>query len=94
MFYKHTSHTITIVLIYVDDIILIGSHELIPSLQQQFAFKYLGDLTYFLGLQVRRLAGFLHLCQERYIRDLLNKAGMLDCKPATTDGNYRPTILL
>ena len=63
--YSTGSHTL-ILLLYVDDIVLTGStasllHSFITILSQQFAMKDLGDLYYFLGLQVVRSPSSLFL---------------------------------
>ena len=43
--------------------------------------KELRELNHFLGLEVERTKEGLFLCQEKYTRNLLQKYGMLDCKP-------------
>jgi len=61
------------VLIYVDDIILTGSspsllQAVISKLHFVFALKQLGDLDYFLGIEVKRYSnGSLLLSQSKYI---------------------------
>ncbi|MDR5519512.1 reverse transcriptase domain-containing protein, partial [Streptococcus pneumoniae] len=50
----------------------------------EFAIKDLGPLHYFLGVEVvRRLDGFF-LHQRKYAHELLDHAGMLNCKAAVT----------
>jgi hypothetical protein len=76
-------------LIYVDDIILTGSHatairSLISTLQQEFPLKDLGLLGFFLGIQATRTAAGLHLCQAKYISDLLHRVQMQGAKPSTS----------
>ncbi|XP_016204964.1 uncharacterized protein LOC107645449 [Arachis ipaensis] len=45
----------------------------------------MGELHYFLGVQVTKTAGGgLILSQEKYVRDLLKKADMENCKPCQT----------
>ncbi|XP_057730433.1 uncharacterized mitochondrial protein AtMg00810-like [Arachis stenosperma] len=45
----------------------------------------MGELHYFLGIQVTKAKeGSLILSQEKYVGDLLAKAGMTGCKPCTT----------
>lgn len=78
------------VLVYVDDIIITGSSsQLISTLIQQlnaiFALKDLGDLDYFLGIEVKRTAvGSLLLSQAKYIHELLARADMVDANPIAT----------
>ena len=43
--------------------------------------KDLGLLHYFLGLEVRQKTGEIILSQGKYVRDILTKFGMTDCKP-------------
>ncbi|XP_059290298.1 uncharacterized mitochondrial protein AtMg00810-like [Lycium ferocissimum] len=46
--------------------------------------KELGQLNHFLGLEIDRTQGGIFLHQQKYSRDLLNKFGMLECKPIAT----------
>ena len=78
-----------IILIYVDDIIVIGSntvlvHQVVSSLHSQFALKDLGILNYLLGVEVCWQGSSLHLSQTKYIQDLLTRAGLAYCKPIAT----------
>ncbi|WVZ76644.1 hypothetical protein U9M48_024600 [Paspalum notatum var. saurae] len=78
-----------IVQIYVDDIIFGGSsHALVSSFAEQmsreFEMSLMGELQFFLGLQIKQgLEGtFVH--QAKYTRDILKKFNMDDSKPMTT----------
>jgi histone deacetylase 1/2 len=76
-------------LVYVDDIILVSSSQfaanaLIRSLGADFAVKDLGQLHYFLGVEVASRGAGLVMTQKKYSLDLLQRAGMLTCKPTTT----------
>lgn len=90
LFIYNKSHTIIFVLIYVDDIIVTSSSNeavtaLLKDLHSDFALQDLGDLHFFLGIEVKRnKEGGLHLSQEKYATDLLSKAGMQGCKPSLT----------
>ena len=46
--------------------------------------KYLGTMHYFLGLEVWQFHDEIFLNQGKYIVDILNRFGMLDCKSITT----------
>jgi hypothetical protein len=84
----HISGSVKIsLLIYVDDIIVTGTHAhlisaLITRMQKKFPVKDLGPLSYFLGIQATRTSEGLHLCQTKYVVDLLSRTHMADAKPA------------
>ncbi|XP_058784278.1 uncharacterized mitochondrial protein AtMg00810-like [Vicia villosa] len=87
--YLEGGHTVYI-LVYVDDIIITGSsssllQDIITKLNVAFSLKHLGDLDYFLGIQVTKVAPqALLLTQSKYVKDLLHRTNMLDCTPVTT----------
>jgi histone deacetylase 1/2 len=76
-------------LVYVDDIIVASSSQaatnaLLRNLERDFALKDLGDLHYFLGIEVKRQGGDLLLKQERYATEVLQRVNMMDCKAVAT----------
>ncbi|XP_021309205.1 uncharacterized protein LOC110432736 [Sorghum bicolor] len=86
--YHHGAET-AYLLLYVDDIVLTASTEsllrrIIASLQQEFAMKDLGTLHHFLGVTVEPHPAGLLLHQRQYTLDILERAGMTDCKPCST----------
>ncbi|KAB2632865.1 hypothetical protein D8674_029112 [Pyrus ussuriensis x Pyrus communis] len=88
LFIKKDS-TITFILVYVDDIIITGSsptvcQSIITQLQTMFPVKDLGDIHYFLGIEVHRSAKGLFLHQSKYALDLLKKSDMIGVKPCST----------
>ena len=90
LFVKVTAQVTLYALVYVDDVLITGSSkaaitDLIAALNQTFALKDLGHLHYFLGVEVRSTKeGGIHLSQSKYIKDVLLKAKMSDCKPCPT----------
>lgn len=77
------------VLIYVDDILVTGSdstkiNNLIQQLGSVFAIKDLGDINYFLGIEVVKHGSDLFLSQQKYIREVLNKTHFDGVKPTHT----------
>ena len=84
-------------LLYVDDIVLTASspgllRRIISALQQEFAMKDLGALHHFLGMQVQRSGDGLLLSQRQYMLDILERAGMIECKPCSTPIDTNPKV--
>lgn len=90
LFIKVTSHTTTYILVYVDDILITSKYPtFINSFKarslQSFSLKGLGVLHYFLGIEVSYVEnGDIHLCQKKYIQDLLARAHMDKAEPLNT----------
>ena len=79
----------TILIVYVDDIIITGDNQqeierLKEQLKQAFEVKELGELRYFLGLEVARSKTGIFVSQRKYTLDLLREMGKLGCKPGST----------
>jgi histone deacetylase 1/2 len=76
-------------LIYVDDIIIAGScrrtvEKLLEQLRVSFAIKDLGELSYFLGIEVTKMSDGIALTQTKYATDLLRKVNMQKCNGIAT----------
>jgi hypothetical protein len=89
LFFLQNSEVTMFVLVYVDDIIVTGSKPLVVTsllekLHDNFALKALGGLHYFLGIEVSKARDGIVLSQHKYAGDLLKRAGMGACKPAST----------
>lgn len=57
-----------------------------------FSIKDLGDLTYFLGVEVSRSSTGLFLSQAKYVRDILYKTKMFDAKSVTSPMATSPSL--
>jgi histone deacetylase 1/2 len=66
-------------LVYVDNILL--SIQLLSS---EFKFRDLGNVHYFLGIEIQSTGMSLMLRQHKYTLDILTRAGMISCKPVDT----------
>jgi histone deacetylase 1/2 len=89
LFYFNKGSTTVFVLVYVDDIIVVSSSSeattgLLNELKKDFALKDLGELHYFLGMEVTKVRDGIILSQDKYATDLLRKVNMFDCKPVST----------
>jgi hypothetical protein len=86
VFYRHKGSCITILAVYVDDIVITGDDvEEIKSLKEKlgrtFEVKDLGPLRYFLGIEIVRSSKGIILSQRKYVLDLLAETWMLGCCP-------------
>ncbi|CAH9116104.1 unnamed protein product [Cuscuta europaea] len=89
LFIFHMDGCFLLLLVYVDDIIITANKPAILSsfitkLASQFSLKDLDALSYFLGLEALRTPSGLLLTQQKYIRDLLTCAHMVDASPTPT----------
>lgn len=89
LFVKKDGDQITCLVIYVDDMVIFGNNaeeinKLKAQLFREFEIKDLGNLKYFLGIEVLRSRKGIFINQRKYILDLLAETGMIDCKPAET----------
>ncbi|XP_016699788.1 uncharacterized protein [Gossypium hirsutum] len=74
---------------YVDDIVITGSSpseisNVVQQLHAEFFLKDLGNLNFFLGIEVTRNSSSLVLTQHKFITDLLSTAGLLGASLAPT----------
>ncbi|KAL1365153.1 hypothetical protein AAHE18_03G268100 [Arachis hypogaea] len=93
MFTKSQSTDFTIILVYVDDLVLAGDdlfeiERVKQTLHDRFRFKDIGDLKFFLGLEVARSSKGIALYQRKYVLDLLGDTGFELCKHASTPMDY------
>jgi histone deacetylase 1/2 len=89
LFYYRKGSVTIFVLVYVDDIIVassspVATKALLKDLEADFALKDLGDLHYFLGIEVKRKPDGLVLSQQRYATDVLRRANMWQCNSVDT----------
>jgi len=75
--------------VYVDDIIFGSTNELlcqefVLDMQREFEMSMMGELNYFLGLQIKQLQNDTFLNKSKYCRNVLKKFEMDSCKEAST----------
>jgi hypothetical protein len=73
----------------MDDIIFGGSsHTLVSRFQEmmesEFQISMMGELTFFLGIQVKEMKQGTFMHQTKYTKDLIKKFNMAELKPKST----------
>ncbi|XP_020271970.1 uncharacterized protein LOC109847137 [Asparagus officinalis] len=90
MFISSSNGQRTILLFYVDDMIITNDYpstinQIKSHLQQEFKMKDLGNVHYFLGLEITQTPRGYHLYQQKFVTEyIINRAGTRDSKPART----------
>ncbi|GJS68731.1 putative ribonuclease H-like domain-containing protein [Tanacetum coccineum] len=89
LFIKKDKHDIILVQVYVDDIIF-GStkktwcDEFEALMKGRFQMSSMGELTFFLGLQVKQKADGIFISQDMYVAEILKKFDFVSVKTAST----------
>ncbi|GKA48020.1 retrovirus-related pol polyprotein from transposon TNT 1-94 [Tanacetum coccineum] len=89
LFTQKKSVKIHIIQIYVDDIIF-GStcqdmcDEFAKIMHDEFEMSMMGELNFFLGLQIKQMEDGIFFNQYEYIKEMLKKFGLEDSKPMKT----------
>ena len=53
-------------------------------MSRELEMSMIGELSFFLGLQIKQLREGTFVCQSKYVKDILKKFGMEDAKPIKT----------
>lgn len=82
LFTKQSTHSFILLLVYVDDIIVVGNSlieidHIKSVLHHTFQIKNLGQLKYFLGLEVAYSSQGITVCQHKYCLDLISNKDIL-----------------
>ena len=89
LYYSHTGCDTTVLLVYVDDILITGSNprlleQLKTHLHTTFRTNDLGPIRRYLGVQFERSLTSLRMHQTDYAKSILQQFGMEDCAPSPT----------
>jgi hypothetical protein len=63
-------------------------------IENEFQMSMMGELTFFLGIQVKQAKEDTFVHQAKYTKDLLNKFAMVDAKPVSTPMSMMTTLYL
>ncbi|GJV02266.1 retrovirus-related pol polyprotein from transposon TNT 1-94 [Tanacetum coccineum] len=89
LFIRRFDNDILVVQVYVDDIIFGSTNprytQLFPDLMKsRFEMSMMGEMTFFLGLQVNQSPCGIFINQSNYVLEILKKYGMETCEPVGT----------
>ena len=89
LFIKRKSKDIIIVQIYVDDIIFGATNDVLceefsKCMHSEFEMSMMGELNFFLGLQIKQQKNGIFISQSKYIKDLLQKFDLANAKSMKT----------
>ncbi len=81
LFVKEEKGKLMIAQIYVDDIVFGGMSDtmvqhFVHQMQSEFEMSLVGELTYFLGLQVKQMEDTIFISQSKYAKNIVKKFGM------------------
>ncbi|XP_049358910.1 uncharacterized mitochondrial protein AtMg00810-like [Solanum verrucosum] len=86
MFTKKSGEELVIILVYVDDLLVIGNNLVLinkarEDLKHKLKMKDLGELKFFLGIEVARSQEEIMICQRKYALELVSETGLSGSKP-------------
>nr|GEW42468.1 retrovirus-related Pol polyprotein from transposon TNT 1-94 [Tanacetum cinerariifolium] len=84
LFTYKTKSDVIIVQIYMDDIIFGSTSSKLSKqfgklMTKKYEMSMMGELTYFMGFQIKQDFKGIFICQEKYVKDLLKKYDLADC---------------
>ncbi|GJY78816.1 putative ribonuclease H-like domain-containing protein [Tanacetum coccineum] len=87
LFIKRDKKDIMLVQVYVDDIIFGSTNkswcdEFEALMKSRFQMSSMGELTFFLGLQVKQNKGGIFISQDKYVAEILKKFDLVNVKAA------------
>ncbi|GJV00353.1 retrovirus-related pol polyprotein from transposon TNT 1-94 [Tanacetum coccineum] len=89
LFTKRRGSNLIIIQIYVDDIIFgLTCQDMCDDfskiMHDKFEMSMMGELNFFLGLQIKQMEDGIFFNQSKYIKEMLKKFGLEDSKPRKT----------
>ncbi|GJW36093.1 retrovirus-related pol polyprotein from transposon TNT 1-94 [Tanacetum coccineum] len=93
LFTKKRSSNLIIVQIYVDDIIFGLTcqdmcDEFAKIMHDEFEMSMMGELNFFLGLQIKQIEDGIFFNQSKYIKEMLKKFSLEESKPIKTPMSF------
>nr|GEU30552.1 uncharacterized mitochondrial protein AtMg00810-like [Tanacetum cinerariifolium] len=98
LFIKRQKDDILLVQIYVDDIIFGSTNKDLCKdfenlMKDKFQMSSIGELTFFLGLQVKQKKDEIFISQDKYVAEILRKFGLIDGQSSSTPIDTKKPLL-
>ncbi|GJR15741.1 putative ribonuclease H-like domain-containing protein [Tanacetum coccineum] len=98
LFIRRDKGDILLVQVYVDDIIFGSTKkslctEFEKMMHKKFQMSSMGELIFFLGLQVKQKEDGIFISQDKYMTEILKKFGFTDVKTASTPMETQKPLL-
>jgi hypothetical protein len=87
LFVKKVGKAVVYLIVYVDDLFIIGNNEnYIASIQKEERLQddIFGTSSLLFGIEVIQNPKYIFISQKKYIGELLNKFGMAECNPVSS----------
>jgi hypothetical protein len=99
LFTKKNGKDLFVLQIYIDDIIFGSTNkdfcdEFGNMTAKEFEMSMIGELNFFLGLQIKQMKEGTFVSQTKYIKDMLKKFGMEDAKDITTPMSTNGSLIV
>ncbi|GKD02017.1 putative ribonuclease H-like domain-containing protein, partial [Tanacetum coccineum] len=98
LFIKKQKGDILLVQVYVDDIIYGSTNKELCTafeklMKDKFQMSSIGELTFFLGLQVQQKEDGIFISQDKYVAKILKKFNYIDVKSASTPVDLKKPLV-
>ena len=96
LYLKEIENGLLIIVIFVNDIIFEGNDEEIDKfseeMKNEFEMSMIGEMKFFLGLQIVQNSDGIFILQVKYLKDLLRRFGLESCKLIGIYDNWSQVI--
>jgi hypothetical protein len=94
LYIRNSNSDYIVISLYMDDLFVTGNN---PSMIKKFKAEMmkvfemtdLGEMSYFLGMEVQQNQHGIFICQQKYAKEILKKFKMEECKSMTTPMNVK-----
>ncbi|KAJ8764618.1 hypothetical protein K2173_006700 [Erythroxylum novogranatense] len=97
LYVKNVGSNIVIISLYVDDLLVTGNNaakigEFKKEMMKVFEMTDLGEMNYFLGIEIKQTQNEVFICQKKYLKEILKRFRMGECKSVNTPMNQKEKL--